>query len=229
MVVLNLPIHLLTTDLGGVFWRWQPLCSELQPLDFPEWPSCNDATVRVQANLWYKAGEYSTAHQQLWAGSTPAVTWCRCVYIVDIKWCIKTVWHWTVTFITSKIWCHWLPLCGNFSFLCFHQFSLELRNKVWPSFRQAGVCPHSLGCMDFVPINCHINFMQVSYPKSTTSAGRTFSIRFGRKNSLFGLDPDQGTEYRHTHAPIKSSCTLSIIRSHHKLSFTVFYPHRYEA
>ncbi|XP_056279866.1 phosphatidylinositol 3,4,5-trisphosphate-dependent Rac exchanger 1 protein isoform X1 [Pseudoliparis swirei] len=73
----------------------------------------------------------------------------------------------------------------------YQQFSLELRNKAWPSFRQAGGCPHPLGCMDFVPTNCHVNFMQVSYPKSTTSAGRTFSIRFGRKNSLYGLDPDQ--------------------------------------
>uniref|UniRef100_A0AAQ5ZKJ8 Phosphatidylinositol 3,4,5-trisphosphate-dependent Rac exchanger 1 protein n=1 Tax=Amphiprion ocellaris TaxID=80972 RepID=A0AAQ5ZKJ8_AMPOC len=74
----------------------------------------------------------------------------------------------------------------------YQQFSQELRNKVWPSFRPAGVRPHPLGCMDFVPTNCHINLMQVSYPKSTTSAGRTFSIRFGRKNSLFGLDADQG-------------------------------------
>uniref|UniRef100_A0AAX7T6X1 Phosphatidylinositol-3,4,5-trisphosphate-dependent Rac exchange factor 1 n=1 Tax=Astatotilapia calliptera TaxID=8154 RepID=A0AAX7T6X1_ASTCA len=74
----------------------------------------------------------------------------------------------------------------------YQQFALELRNKVWPSVRQAGVRPHPLGCMDFVPTNCHINLMQVSYPKSTTSAGRTFSIRFGRKNSIFGLDPDQG-------------------------------------
>uniref|UniRef100_A0A3Q3X3A5 Phosphatidylinositol 3,4,5-trisphosphate-dependent Rac exchanger 2 protein n=1 Tax=Mola mola TaxID=94237 RepID=A0A3Q3X3A5_MOLML len=73
----------------------------------------------------------------------------------------------------------------------YQQFALELRNKVWPSFRQAGTRPHPLGCMDFVPTNCHVNFMQVSYPKSATSAGRTFSIRFGRKNSLFGLDPDQ--------------------------------------
>ncbi|XP_029290903.1 phosphatidylinositol 3,4,5-trisphosphate-dependent Rac exchanger 1 protein [Cottoperca gobio] len=73
----------------------------------------------------------------------------------------------------------------------YQQFSLELKNKAWPSFRQAGVCPHPLGCMDFVPTNCHVNFMQVSYPKSTTSAGRTFSMRFGRKNSIFGLDPDQ--------------------------------------
>ena len=80
---------------------------------------------------------------------------------------------------------------------CFTQFAQELRNKVFPSFRQAGVRPHPLGCMDFVPTNCHINLMQVSFPKSTTSAGRTFSIRFGRKNSIFGLDPDQGRMNTH--------------------------------
>ncbi|XP_029011742.1 phosphatidylinositol 3,4,5-trisphosphate-dependent Rac exchanger 1 protein isoform X2 [Betta splendens] len=73
----------------------------------------------------------------------------------------------------------------------YQQFALELRNSVSPSFRQAGARPHPLGCMDFVPTNCHVNLMQVSYPKIITSAGRTFSIRFGRKNSLFGLDPDQ--------------------------------------
>ncbi|XP_054626845.1 phosphatidylinositol 3,4,5-trisphosphate-dependent Rac exchanger 1 protein isoform X1 [Dunckerocampus dactyliophorus] len=73
----------------------------------------------------------------------------------------------------------------------YQQFSLELRNTAWPTFRQANVRPHPLGCMDFVPTNCHVNLMQVSYPKSATSAGRIFSIRFGRKNSLFGLDPDQ--------------------------------------
>ncbi|XP_053705025.1 phosphatidylinositol 3,4,5-trisphosphate-dependent Rac exchanger 1 protein isoform X2 [Synchiropus splendidus] len=73
----------------------------------------------------------------------------------------------------------------------YQQFSQELRNKAWPCFRQAGARPHPLGCMDFIPTNCHVNLMQVSSPKSTTSAGRTFSIRFGRKNSIFGLDPDQ--------------------------------------
>lgn len=81
------------------------------------------------------------------------------------------------------------------------QFAQELRNKVWPSFRQAGGCLHPLSCTDFVPTNCHVNLMQVSYPKSTTSAGRTFSIRFGRKNSLFGLDPDQGRGRARTSLP----------------------------
>uniref|UniRef100_A0A8C3AG73 Phosphatidylinositol-3,4,5-trisphosphate dependent Rac exchange factor 1 n=1 Tax=Cyclopterus lumpus TaxID=8103 RepID=A0A8C3AG73_CYCLU len=81
----------------------------------------------------------------------------------------------------------------------YQQFALELRNKAWPSFKQAGGRPHPLGCMDFVPTNCHVNFMQVSYPKSTTSAGRTFSIRFGRKNSLYGnVDPAQLNPMSHT-------------------------------
>uniref|UniRef100_A0AAY4EL50 Phosphatidylinositol 3,4,5-trisphosphate-dependent Rac exchanger 1 protein n=1 Tax=Denticeps clupeoides TaxID=299321 RepID=A0AAY4EL50_9TELE len=72
------------------------------------------------------------------------------------------------------------------------QFAQELRSKAWPSFKQASNRPHALGCMDFVPTNCHLNLMQVSCPKTSTSIGRTFSIRFGRKNSFFGLDPDQG-------------------------------------
>ncbi|KAG7471975.1 hypothetical protein MATL_G00103680 [Megalops atlanticus] len=73
----------------------------------------------------------------------------------------------------------------------YQQFSQELRSKAWPTFKQATTKPHPLGCMDFVPTNCHVNLMQVSYPKAPTSTGRTFSIRFGRKNSFFGLDPDQ--------------------------------------
>lgn len=76
--------------------------------------------------------------------------------------------------------------------LSHSQFADELQNKGSPMLKQASSKPHILGCMDFVPTNCHLNLMQVSCPKSTTSAGRAFSIRFGRKNSFFGLDPDQG-------------------------------------
>ncbi|XP_030213789.1 phosphatidylinositol 3,4,5-trisphosphate-dependent Rac exchanger 1 protein isoform X3 [Gadus morhua] len=79
----------------------------------------------------------------------------------------------------------------------YQQFAEELRNKAWPSVKPAsvhvaGVPGHPLGCMDFVPTNLHVNLMQVSYAKSAaTSTGRAFSIRFGRKNSFYGLDPDQ--------------------------------------
>ncbi|KAK0143831.1 Phosphatidylinositol 3,4,5-trisphosphate-dependent Rac exchanger 1 protein [Merluccius polli] len=84
----------------------------------------------------------------------------------------------------------------------YQQFAQELRNKAWPSVKPASVQAggergHPLGCMDFVPTNLHVNLMQVSYPKSSTSAGRAFSIRFGRKNSFYGMDPDQALCHQH--------------------------------
>uniref|UniRef100_A0A8I3S6Z0 Phosphatidylinositol-3,4,5-trisphosphate dependent Rac exchange factor 1 n=1 Tax=Canis lupus familiaris TaxID=9615 RepID=A0A8I3S6Z0_CANLF len=59
-------------------------------------------------------------------------------------------------------------------------------------FKQASLEPHPLCGLDFCPTNCHVNLMEVSYPKTTPSVGRSFSIRFGRKPSLIGLDPEQG-------------------------------------
>lgn len=76
---------------------------------------------------------------------------------------------------------------------CFiPQFADELKMKVSPAFKQATSEPHPLNSMDFCPTNCHINLMEVSYPKNTTSTGRSFSIRIGRKPSIIGLDPEQG-------------------------------------
>ncbi|XP_066444144.1 phosphatidylinositol 3,4,5-trisphosphate-dependent Rac exchanger 1 protein isoform X2 [Eleutherodactylus coqui] len=72
----------------------------------------------------------------------------------------------------------------------YQEFAEELRMKVSPSFKQTTSDHHPLQSMDFCPTNCQISIMEVSYPKTTT-VGRSFSIRFGRKNSFFGLDPDQ--------------------------------------
>ncbi|XP_012879769.1 PREDICTED: phosphatidylinositol 3,4,5-trisphosphate-dependent Rac exchanger 1 protein [Dipodomys ordii] len=75
---------------------------------------------------------------------------------------------------------------------CYREFAAQLRNRVSPPFKQASPDPHPLCGLDFCPTNCHINLMEVSYPKTTPSVGRSFSIRFGRKPSLIGLDPEQG-------------------------------------
>ncbi|XP_075757353.1 phosphatidylinositol 3,4,5-trisphosphate-dependent Rac exchanger 1 protein isoform X3 [Pelodiscus sinensis] len=75
----------------------------------------------------------------------------------------------------------------------YYQFADELKTKVSPAFKQATMELHPFNSMDFCPTNCHINLMEVSYPKNTTSAGRSFSIRIGRKPSIIGLDPEQGT------------------------------------
>uniref|UniRef100_A0A672PJX8 Phosphatidylinositol-3,4,5-trisphosphate dependent Rac exchange factor 1 n=1 Tax=Sinocyclocheilus grahami TaxID=75366 RepID=A0A672PJX8_SINGR len=98
----------------------------------------------------------------------------------------------------------------------YKQFVEELQTKAWPMFKQASTKPHVLGCMDFVPTNCHLNLMQVSCPKNTSSAGRAFSIRFGRKNSFFGLDPDQANVNPMSHAV---HCVTSMATEEGGLSF----------
>ncbi|XP_029142052.1 phosphatidylinositol 3,4,5-trisphosphate-dependent Rac exchanger 1 protein isoform X1 [Protobothrops mucrosquamatus] len=75
----------------------------------------------------------------------------------------------------------------------YQEFADELKMKVSPSFKRATTELHPLCSMDFCPTNCHINLMEVSYPKNITSTGRSFSIRIGRKPSIIGLDPEQGT------------------------------------
>uniref|UniRef100_A0A8C9PGT2 Phosphatidylinositol-3,4,5-trisphosphate dependent Rac exchange factor 1 n=1 Tax=Spermophilus dauricus TaxID=99837 RepID=A0A8C9PGT2_SPEDA len=75
---------------------------------------------------------------------------------------------------------------------CYQKFAAQLRSRVSPAFKQAALEPHPLCDLDFCPTNCHVNLMEVSYPKTTPSVGRSFSIRFGRKPSLIGLDPEQG-------------------------------------
>ncbi|XP_055964437.1 phosphatidylinositol 3,4,5-trisphosphate-dependent Rac exchanger 1 protein [Sorex fumeus] len=74
----------------------------------------------------------------------------------------------------------------------YQEFAAQLKSRVSPPFKQAPPEPHPLCGLDFCPTNCHINLMEVSYPKTTPSIGRSFSIRFGRKPSLIGLDPEQG-------------------------------------
>uniref|UniRef100_A0A4W3IL86 Phosphatidylinositol-3,4,5-trisphosphate dependent Rac exchange factor 1 n=1 Tax=Callorhinchus milii TaxID=7868 RepID=A0A4W3IL86_CALMI len=64
---------------------------------------------------------------------------------------------------------------------------LKTKIRAWPSFKQATTKLHSLTSADFCPTNCHINVMEVSCPKSITSLGRSFSIRFGRKSSFIGI------------------------------------------
>uniref|UniRef100_A0A8B9P728 Phosphatidylinositol 3,4,5-trisphosphate-dependent Rac exchanger 1 protein n=1 Tax=Apteryx owenii TaxID=8824 RepID=A0A8B9P728_APTOW len=79
----------------------------------------------------------------------------------------------------------------------YQEFADELKTKVSPAFKQAIMEPHSLNSMDFCPTNCHVNLMEVSYPKNTTSAGRSFSIRIGRKPSIIvgTLNPISYTQH----------------------------------
>lgn len=64
------------------------------------------------------------------------------------------------------------------------QFSRVLKNRAWPTFKQAKAKVSPLHSSDFCPTNCHINVMEVSYPKTTTSLGSAFGVQLdNRKNT----------------------------------------------
>ncbi|RVE58754.1 hypothetical protein OJAV_G00198160 [Oryzias javanicus] len=67
----------------------------------------------------------------------------------------------------------------------YRKFSRVLKNRAWPTFKQAKAKVSPLHSSDFCPTNCHINVMEVSYPKTTTSLGSAFGVQLeNRKNSL---------------------------------------------
>ncbi|KAI1889083.1 hypothetical protein AGOR_G00175400 [Albula goreensis] len=66
----------------------------------------------------------------------------------------------------------------------YRKFSRVLKNRAWPTFKQAKTKVSPLHSSDFCPTNCHINVMEVSYPKTTTSLGSAFGVQLdSRKNS----------------------------------------------
>nr|XP_015209253.1 PREDICTED: phosphatidylinositol 3,4,5-trisphosphate-dependent Rac exchanger 2 protein isoform X2 [Lepisosteus oculatus] len=66
----------------------------------------------------------------------------------------------------------------------YRKFSRVLKNRAWPTFKQAKTKVSPLHSSDFCPTNCHINVMEVSYPKTTTSLGSAFGVQLdNRKNS----------------------------------------------
>lgn len=82
------------------------------------------------------------------------------------------------------------------------QFSRVLKNRAWPTFKQAKAKVSPLHSSDFCPTNCHINVMEVSYPKTTTSLGSAFGVQLdNRKNTLEkgGRSSAEQGEHNKTH------------------------------
>uniref|UniRef100_A0A8D0NZ62 Phosphatidylinositol 3,4,5-trisphosphate-dependent Rac exchanger 2 protein n=1 Tax=Sus scrofa TaxID=9823 RepID=A0A8D0NZ62_PIG len=57
------------------------------------------------------------------------------------------------------------------------KFSRVLKNRAWPTFKQAKSKISPLHSSDFCPTNCHVNVMEVSYPKTSTSLGSAFGVQ----------------------------------------------------
>ncbi|NWI12825.1 PREX2 protein, partial [Crypturellus soui] len=73
----------------------------------------------------------------------------------------------------------------------YKKFSRVLKNRAWPTFKQAKSKISPLHSSDFCPTNCHINVMEVSYPKTSTSLGSAFGfiVKKDADVNLFGLFP----------------------------------------
>uniref|UniRef100_A0A6Q2XR50 Phosphatidylinositol 3,4,5-trisphosphate-dependent Rac exchanger 2 protein n=1 Tax=Esox lucius TaxID=8010 RepID=A0A6Q2XR50_ESOLU len=68
------------------------------------------------------------------------------------------------------------------------KFSRVLKNRAWPTFKQAKSKVSPLHSSDFCPTNCHVNVMEVSYPKTSTSLGmvdgRAVGCVSGKQNPM---------------------------------------------
>uniref|UniRef100_A0A665W7B3 Phosphatidylinositol-3,4,5-trisphosphate-dependent Rac exchange factor 2 n=1 Tax=Echeneis naucrates TaxID=173247 RepID=A0A665W7B3_ECHNA len=82
------------------------------------------------------------------------------------------------------------PLC---------QFARVLKNRAWPTFKQAKAKVSPLHSSDFCPTNCHINVMEVSYPKTTTSLGRCSA-----EQGEFGV----GIHQKHVHSKLNPKVNI---------------------
>ncbi|XP_068093571.1 phosphatidylinositol 3,4,5-trisphosphate-dependent Rac exchanger 2 protein [Hyperolius riggenbachi] len=63
----------------------------------------------------------------------------------------------------------------------YRKFSRVLKNRAWPTFKQAKSKISPLHSSDFCPTNCHFNIMEVSYPKTLTSLGSAFGVQLDNR------------------------------------------------
>uniref|UniRef100_A0A8C0KU01 Phosphatidylinositol 3,4,5-trisphosphate-dependent Rac exchanger 1 protein n=1 Tax=Canis lupus dingo TaxID=286419 RepID=A0A8C0KU01_CANLU len=72
---------------------------------------------------------------------------------------------------------------------CYQEFAAQLENRLSPPFKQASLEPHPLCGLDFCPTNCHVNLMEVSYPKTTPSVGRSFNLQIYKQKHVWSSPP----------------------------------------
>lgn len=65
----------------------------------------------------------------------------------------------------------------------YRKFARVLKNRAWPTFKQAKTKVSPLHSSDFCPTNCHINVMEVSYPKTSSSLGSAFGVQLDNRKS----------------------------------------------
>uniref|UniRef100_A0A8C4Q0L3 Uncharacterized protein n=1 Tax=Eptatretus burgeri TaxID=7764 RepID=A0A8C4Q0L3_EPTBU len=67
--------------------------------------------------------------------------------------------------------------------------------KVLPLFRPASSIDRIYSAMTFVPANCHLNLLDVSYPRTSSSLRSSFGMRTERPKSMIDLEDGNGGAY----------------------------------
>ncbi|XP_063779942.1 phosphatidylinositol 3,4,5-trisphosphate-dependent Rac exchanger 2 protein isoform X1 [Pseudophryne corroboree] len=76
----------------------------------------------------------------------------------------------------------------------YRKFSRVLKNRAWPTFKQAKSKISPLHSSDFCPTNCHFNVMEVSYPKTLTSLGSAFGVQLDSRKQASQDKENKSTE-----------------------------------
>uniref|UniRef100_A0A8D3C429 Phosphatidylinositol-3,4,5-trisphosphate dependent Rac exchange factor 2 n=1 Tax=Scophthalmus maximus TaxID=52904 RepID=A0A8D3C429_SCOMX len=94
------------------------------------------------------------------------------------------------------------------------QFARVLKNRAWPTFKQAKAKVSPLHSSDFCPTNCHVNVMEVSYPKTTTSLGSAFGVQLDIGKDPCKLNPMVNVQHTITTMAAPSGHSLGRTEGH---------------
>uniref|UniRef100_A0A8C7FDF5 Phosphatidylinositol-3,4,5-trisphosphate dependent Rac exchange factor 2 n=1 Tax=Oncorhynchus kisutch TaxID=8019 RepID=A0A8C7FDF5_ONCKI len=176
-------------------------------------PRCPSVTPENGISRPVSSAERGTAGRQLAAGFSPASF--SLTFVLQPCQILEALAHSDDTLVQmcSRLSssCDVIPenLQVRFSAMCgervehinrritnYRKFSRVLKNRAWPTFKQAKTKVSPLHSSDFCPTNCHVNVMEVSYPKTTTSLGSAFGVQLdNRKSSTLergGRNAEQG-------------------------------------
>uniref|UniRef100_A0A2K6GYV1 Phosphatidylinositol-3,4,5-trisphosphate dependent Rac exchange factor 2 n=1 Tax=Propithecus coquereli TaxID=379532 RepID=A0A2K6GYV1_PROCO len=113
----------------------------------------------------------------------------------------------------------------------YKKFSRVLKNRAWPTFKQAKSKISPLHSSDFCPTNCHVNVMEVSYPKTSTSLGSAFGVQLdSRKHNSHDKEnksSEQGIKIFINHG-IRRTFIWSGILLSYSANKVVIYSRRFE-
>uniref|UniRef100_A0A8D3D968 Phosphatidylinositol 3,4,5-trisphosphate-dependent Rac exchanger 2 protein n=1 Tax=Scophthalmus maximus TaxID=52904 RepID=A0A8D3D968_SCOMX len=110
--------------------------------------------------------------------------------------------------------CDGVSISKPWTSLSLCQFARVLKNRAWPTFKQAKAKVSPLHSSDFCPTNCHVNVMEVSYPKTTTSLGSAFGVQLDIGKDPCKLNPMVNVQHTITTMAAPSGHSLGRTEGH---------------